>query len=206
MAHTPGEVAELLQDVSAGSLPAYAVRRSDVTADRAWNGLKRAALASGLAYYGRPHELTIRRYEDGGEFGLSKDMGVHIETAPCPSGPVVQWVQAHQVLQGAYRAMLLEVSREHGKDVGYSWKSRDLPEETEALLEDGFVDPSVLQPKAYLHEGEPGDILIFRAAGHLPVAHQFVTTEYPRSSRVLTYTPGVDMPKAYVYAGLVGSR
>lgn len=195
-AHTPREVAELLQEACEGRLPVYAIRRKKVPHQTAWNGFKRMAVRSGLALSRGASELTFAQDPDGQTaYHRSDDFPLHLDGRPIRSGFARNTIQAHQILRGAYRALFFEITEQHAENVSHPrspyYNSRNFfPPETEELLDQGCVDESVLQPEAYCHDGEPGDILVFRIGGELPVAHRFVTTEYPRVSRLIAYIPG----------------
>jgi hypothetical protein len=194
-AGTPREVAELMRGVISGGLPVYVIRRPKVSFDTVWNGFKRQAMQEGLVLYRRFHEITVERVLDKEPGRLRSDLSIHLDLAPCLHTPGAHWLQGHQVLSGACKVLFFEITRQHAEAAirGRYCQSGHLPPETAELSSAGLVDPLVMSPEAYHHEAEPGDVLVFRAMGESPVAHQFVTTEYPRTSRIIPYGPkGVD--------------
>lgn len=195
IAYTPRDAAELLQEECKGELPVYAIRRKKVSHETAWNGFKRTALRTGLILLRCSSEFTFAQDPEGQTAYLPvSDFPMHLDARPMRSDFARNVIQAHQILRGAYRAVFFEITEQHAENAS-SPKSPlyntdgYLPVETEELLNAGCVDSSVLQPEAYCHDGEPGDILVFRIGGALPVAHRFVTTEYPRVSRIIAYVP-----------------
>lgn len=192
---TPGGAAELLQEMREDALPVYAIRRKKVSQQTAWNGFKRMAVRSGLILSGRCHELTFAQDPDcQTNYHQTSDFSIHLDGSPLRSSFAANVIQAHQALRGAYRALFFEITQQYAELASdptspfYGTRSR-LPLETEELLDGGLVDPTVLQPEGYCHDGEPGDIVVFRVGGRSPVAHRFVTTEYPRVSQIIAYTP-----------------
>ncbi len=194
-AGTPSEVGELMQGVISGDLPVYVIRRPKASFDTVWNGFKRRAMQEGLAPCRRFHEITVEQVLDNESDRSRSDLSIHLELAPCLHTPGAHWLHGHQVLSGACKALFFEITRQHAEAASQGrYRHNDhLPPETAALSSTGLVDPLVMSPEAYHHEAEPGDVLVFRAMGESPVAHQFVTTEYPRTSRIVAYGPkGID--------------
>lgn len=58
-----------------------------------------------------------------------------------------------------------------------------LPEGTEALLNEGLIDPEVLRPDVYLGSVAAGGAIMFAFGGPNPVAHRFSTTTPERCAQ-----------------------
>jgi hypothetical protein len=58
-----------------------------------------------------------------------------------------------------------------------------LPEDTEALLKEGLVDPATLQPDIYIGSVAVGGAIMFTFGGPNPIAHRFRTTTSERYAK-----------------------
>lgn len=178
-------------------MPLLAIRGAGVESDRLWEStihrMRESGFSGGTAqnFYVISNEPgMIAAAIDSTNADLS-DTGLHLDLPPTSDFEVAT-IRMHQLLGGTYTARFFEIAEQYGPSLrpmrwDYFTKFH-LPKGTDDHYRRGHVDPTVLSPAGYEFTARPGDIVIFRQGGRLPVAHAFRTTRFPRSFRITEFS------------------
>jgi hypothetical protein len=114
------------------------------------------------------------------------DQPLHIDALPSDHDSVGMVVQCTEVgnadiVLAKLADPFCDVLAKRNADIhDHSLGDYSVPEDTEALLDEGLVDPTVLQPNVYIGSVAVGGAIMFTFGGPNPIAHSFRTTTSER--------------------------